>query len=236
MQITVTASGISLDGPLVAGEKVAVTVSGFDIAAEDKPTMSLRARFPDALLSSVELAEDENTPGTWTGQLDTATKQTAVFFATARADERRDAVLELVAGRASLARITVPMANSVLCPTPDNAPDASPVYIPVPGAQGEPGPLRGRQYSYAVRDGDIIELPADATSVVLSASAYAEITITPPSVAGGADWSFWILGATGTSGITANIVGDTGSAPQINQYGVAVAMKRGSGAFSFVFS
>ena len=135
MTIAITSSGISLDGPLVAGEKVAVTVSGLALAAEDKPTLALLARFPDALLASVELAESE-TAGTWTGELDTATKQTALFFATARADERRDAALELVAGRASLARLTVPMANSALCPKPDGSPFASPVYVPVPGPPG----------------------------------------------------------------------------------------------------
>ena len=133
MTVSITASGIALDGPLVAGEKVAVSVSGIALAAEDKPTLALLARFPDALLASVELAEDAQTPGTWTGELDTATKQTALFFATARADERRDAALELVSGRASLARLTVPMANSALCPKPDGSPFASPVYVPVPG-------------------------------------------------------------------------------------------------------
>ena len=139
MTIAITSSGIALDGPLVAGEKVAVSVSGLALAAEDKPTLALLARFPDALLASVELAEDAQTPGTWTGELDTATKQTALFFATARADERRDAALELVSGRASLARLTVPMANSALCPKPDGSPFASPVYIPVPGPPGTGG-------------------------------------------------------------------------------------------------
>ena len=139
MTIAITSSGIALDGPLVAGEKVAVTVSGLALAAEDKPTLALLARFPAALLASVELAEDAQTPGTWAGELDTATKQTALFFATARADERRDAALELVSGRASLARLTVPMANSALCPKPDGSPFASPVYIPVPGPPGQGG-------------------------------------------------------------------------------------------------
>ena len=138
MTISISASGIALDGPLVAGEKVAVSVSGLALAAEDKPTLALLARFPDALLASVELTESD-TPGTWTGELDTATKQTALFFATARADERRDAALELVAGRASLARLTVPMANSALCPKPDGSPFASPVYVPVPGPPGQGG-------------------------------------------------------------------------------------------------
>jgi hypothetical protein len=139
MTITISASGIALDGPLVAGEKVAVTVSGLALAAEDNPTLALLARFPDALLASVELAESADAPGTWTGELDTATKQTALFFATARADERRDAALELVSGRASLARLTVPMANSALCPKPDGSPFASPVYVPVPGPPGQGG-------------------------------------------------------------------------------------------------
>jgi hypothetical protein len=139
MTITVTASGISLDGPLVAGEVVAVSVSGVTFAEDSKPTLCLLGRFPDALLSSVELAEDENTPGTWTGKLDTATKQTAVFFATARADECRDAVLELVAARQSVARLMVAFRNSALCPSPFHAPDASPVYIPVPGPPGQGG-------------------------------------------------------------------------------------------------
>ena len=138
MTIAITSSGISLDGPLVAGEKVAVSVSGLSLAAEDKPTLALLARFPDALLASVELTESD-TPGTWTGELDTATKQTALFFATARADERRDAALELVSGRVSLARLTVPMANSALCPKPDGSPFASPVYVPVPGPPGTCG-------------------------------------------------------------------------------------------------
>ena len=138
MTITISASGIALDGPLVAGEKVAVSVSGLSFTAEDKPTLALLARFPDALLASAELAESE-TAGTWTGELDTATKQTALFFATARADERRDAALELVSGRVSLARLTVPMANSALCPKPDGSPFASPVYVPVPGPPGQGG-------------------------------------------------------------------------------------------------
>lgn len=138
MTIAINSSGISLDGPLVAGEKVAVSVSGLSLAAEDKPTLALLARFPDALLASVELAES-GTAGTWTGELDTATKQTALFFATARADERRDAALELIAGRVSLARLTVPMANSALCPKPDGSPFASPVYVPVPGPPGQGG-------------------------------------------------------------------------------------------------
>lgn len=139
MTVSITSSGIALDGPLVAGEKVAVTVSGLALAAEGKPTLALLARFPDALLASVELAESADAPGTWTGELDTATKQTALFFATARADERRDAALELVSGRISLARLTVPMANSALCPKPDGSPFASPVYVPVPGPPGTGG-------------------------------------------------------------------------------------------------
>lgn len=199
--IAVTASGFALSGPLVAGEKVAVTVSGLSLAAEDKPTLALLARFPDALLASVELAEDAQTPGTWTGELDTATKQTALFFATARADERRDASLELVAGRASLARLTVPMANSALCPKPDGSSFVSPVYVPVPGPpgpQGEPGPTRSNQYSFTVSDSAIINVHPKAASIVLETVEFgspATITIIPPELPLGVDRTFYVLGA-----------------------------------------
>jgi len=168
MTITVTASGISLDGPLVAGEVVAVSVSGVTFEEDSKPTLCLLGRFPDALLASVELAESE-TAGTWTGELDTATKQTALFFATARADERRDAALELVAGRVSLARLTVPMANSALCPKPDGSPFASPVYIPVPGPQGEKG---DPGTAIASPDGMVVASIQNATNEILLAHPY----------------------------------------------------------------
>ena len=206
MTIAITASGIALDGPLVAGEKVAVTVSGLALAAEDKPTLALLARFPDALLASVELAEDAQTPGTWTGELDTATKQTALFFATARADERRDAALELVAGRASLARLTVPMANSALCPKPDGASFASPVYVPVPGPQGEPGTSRGKRYAYTVDEGNTIQIPADAESIELtiseSAPTLVDVTFDPPQLEDDSAFSFFVLSMRGTYLIT----------------------------------
>lgn len=237
MTVSITPSAFTLSGPLVAGERVGVSVSGFAFAAEDKPTLALLARFPDALLASVELAESEDAPGTWTGELDTATKQAGAFMLTARADERRDAVLELVAGRESLARVSAPMLNSALCPKPKAAPDSSPVYIPVPGPQGpqgDPGALRGRQYSYTVEEGDEIAVPADATSIVLSAEGAVEITITPPAIADGADWSVWILGADGQyNGILVDISGYAGNALQVNQAAPAIAMKRGSGFFAF---
>jgi hypothetical protein len=210
MNISVTPSAFTLSGPLVAGERVGVSVSGFAFAEGVAPALALLARFPNVLLSSVELipgalagwtfadglleaaqtnlsrylpslasdshleinaqnihelwlvmdghhagdndygrsfavvsiSDDEMTVtmlggvewataivpsggivatrsvDEWTGELDTATKQTALFFATARADERRDAVLELVAGRESLARLSAPMLNSILCPRP----------------------------------------------------------------------------------------------------------------------
>lgn len=162
MNITITSTGFSLDGPLVAGEKVAVSVSGIQFAEGSTPTLALLARFPDALLSSAELAEDENTPGTWTGELDTATRQTAFFFATARADERRDAVLELVdtLARRSVARLTVPFVNSSLCPSPFGAKDASPVFVATPGPQGD---------SATVEIGETSTLPSGSDATVENA-------------------------------------------------------------------
>ena len=171
MTVSITSSGIALDGPLVAGEKVAVSVSGLALAAEDKPTLALLARFPDALLASVELTESD-TPGTWTGELDTATKQTALFFATARADERRDAALELVSGRASLARLTVPMANSALCPKPDGSPFASPVYVPVSGAKGEKGDKGDPGTSISSPDGMVVASVQNATNAIVLEHPY----------------------------------------------------------------
>ena len=138
MTITITPTAFTLSGPLVAGERVGVSVTGFSFPEDVAPVLALQSRFPAALLASVELAADEQTPGTWTGELDTATKGTGAFMLTARADERRDALLELVAGRESLARIAVPLVNSALCPRPPRGADTSPVYVP--GPQGEPGP------------------------------------------------------------------------------------------------
>ena len=201
MNISVTPSAFTLSGPLVAGERVGVSVSGFSFAEGIAPALALSARFPAALLASVELAPspwgfadglleaaqshfadapwaadsrreadgtdiwiigngyepgdfDHGTTiaaatlsadglalamangmpfavaivpvgspvatraGEWGGELDTATRATGAFMLTARADERRDAVLELVAGRESLARLSAPMLNSILCPRP----------------------------------------------------------------------------------------------------------------------
>lgn len=142
-EITVTASGLALSGPLLAGERVAVSVSGVPFAEGAKPTLVLLSRFPDALLASVELTEGEN--GAWSGVLDTATRQVGGFFATARADERRDAVLELIDAngetRESVARLLVPFGNSALCPSPMHAQPAASVYVPgPPGSQGPEGP------------------------------------------------------------------------------------------------
>ena len=113
MTITISPTAFALSGPLVAGAVVDVSVSGFGFETEDKPTLALQSRFPAALLASVELSATD-TPGTWIGTLDTATRETAAFMLTARADERRDALLELVAGRESLARLAVPLVNSAL--------------------------------------------------------------------------------------------------------------------------
>jgi hypothetical protein len=227
MTITVTASGISLDGPLVAGEKVAVAVSGISLAAEDKPTLALLARFPDALLASVELAESE-TAGTWTGELDTATKQTALFFATARADERRDAALELVSGRVSLARLTVPMANSALCPKPDGVPFASPVYVPVPGPQGAPG-TGGKCYVFSPSsDGETFSVPPDAGAVhIVPGMDVSNVVLYLPTLP--ADKSFAaFISSTASVGVTAGGFSLTVSGEQF-----AVLFNTGGGYFAF---
>ena len=139
--ITINESGFVLDGPLVAGEPAAVSVSGLSLAEGAALSLTCTARFPDALLASVELTQGDG--GAWGGVLDTATKQAAIYFLTARADEARAVVLELVdtANRDSLARVSAPMLNSSLMPKPDKAEGASPLMIPgPPGPQGEQGP------------------------------------------------------------------------------------------------
>lgn len=139
--ITINESGFVLDGPLVAGEPAAVSVSGLSLAEGAALSLTCTARFPDALLASVELTQGDG--GAWGGVLDTATKQSALYFLTARADEARSVVLELVdtANRDSLARVSAPMLNSSLLPKPDKAEGASPLMIPgPPGPQGEQGP------------------------------------------------------------------------------------------------
>ena len=193
MNISVTPSAFTLSGPLVAGERVGVSVSGFAFAEGVAPALALSARFPAALLASVQLAPSpwgfadglleaaqshfadepwaadsrleavQGTDGSYDvwlvgegyepGDFDhgttiaaatlsadglalvmasgmpfaveivpvgspVATRATGAFMLTARADERRDAVLELVAGRESLARLSAPMLNSILCPRP----------------------------------------------------------------------------------------------------------------------
>lgn len=147
--ITINASGFVLDGPLVAGEPAAVSVSGLSLAEDAALSLTCTARFPDALLASVALTQGDG--GAWGGVLDTATKQAAFYFLTARADEARAVMLELVdtANRDSLARVSAPMLNSSLLPKPDKAEGASPLMIPGPpgptgpqgpqGPQGEPG-------------------------------------------------------------------------------------------------
>lgn len=139
--ITINASGFVLDGPLVAGEPAAVSVSGLSLAEGASLSLTCTARFPDALLASVALTQGDG--GAWGGTLDTATKQAALYFLTARADEARAVVLELVdtANRDSLARVSAPMLNSSLLPKPDKAEGTSPLMIPgPPGPQGEQGP------------------------------------------------------------------------------------------------
>ena len=156
--ITVNASGFVLSGPLVAGEPVAVSVSGLSLAEGAALSLTCTARFPDALLASVAL--DEGAQGAWTGVLDTATKATALYFLTARADEARTVVLELVdtASRDSLFRVSVPCLNSSLLPKPDQAPGASPIVVP--GPPGDPGEAA------TVSVGEVSTLPAGSAATV----------------------------------------------------------------------
>ena len=138
--VTVTSSGFALSGPLVAGEPVAVSVSGVEFADGARPCITIRARFTNALLASADLAWDANA-GAWTGTLYTATKQTVLAFLTARADEARPVALELLDAEhsESVARISASMLNSSLLPT-DNPPDAQgPQYLGVPGEKGDKG-------------------------------------------------------------------------------------------------
>lgn len=71
------------------------------------------ARFSGEILA---VAEGFNVAqGRWAANLNLATRAIAAFMLTARADERREVVLELVAGETlSLARETVPLRNSAL--------------------------------------------------------------------------------------------------------------------------
>lgn len=174
--ITVTASGFSLSGPLVAGEPGAVSVSGVELAENAALSLAMTARFPDALLASCDLAEDEETPGTWTGTLDTCTKQTAFYFQTARADEARPVALELIdtAHRESIARISAPIVNSALLPSPfgPGGKDASPVLIPVPGAKGDKGDKGDPGTGIASPDGTVIASIQDGTNSILLTHPY----------------------------------------------------------------
>ena len=169
--ITINESGFVLDGPLVAGEPAAVSVSGLTLAEGAALTLTCTARFPDALLASVELTQGDG--GAWGGVLDTATKQAALYFLTARADEARAVVLELVdtANRDSLARVSAPMLNSSLLPKPDKAEGASPLMIPgPPGPQGEQGPQGPKGDPQTPSDAT----PAmDGTGAAGTATAYA---------------------------------------------------------------
>lgn len=174
--IAVTASGFALSGPLVAGEPVAVSVSGVEFADGARPCLTIRARFPNALLASADLAWDANA-GAWKGTLYTATKQTVIAFLTARADEARPVALELLDAEhsESVARISVSMLNSSLLPT-DNPPDAQgPEYLGVPGEKGDKGDEGGgalkigtpqsvstASASVAFRAGEIVSVYVDA--------------------------------------------------------------------------
>ena len=138
--ITINATGITVSGPLIAGEPLAVTASGLSLPEDAALTLALSSRAPNALLASCVLAESEETPGTWTGTLETASRQMAVYFATAAADDTRPAVLELVetTTRDSLALLVTSIRNSALIPS--SSPCAvAPVYLPIPGPPGPPG-------------------------------------------------------------------------------------------------
>lgn len=169
--IAVTASGFALSGPLVAGEPVAVSVSGVDFADGARPCLTIRARFPNVLLASADLAWDASARA-WTGTLYTATKQTVLAFLTARADEARPVALELLDAEhsESIARISASMLNSSLLPT-DNPPDAQgPQYLGVPGERGADGKMTFRvnlNPTMVVVDGIVRVIVADGELAIV---------------------------------------------------------------------
>ena len=171
--ITVTASGFALSGPLVAGEPVAVSVSGIEFADGARPCLTIRARFPNALLASADLSWDANAEE-WTGTLYTATKQTVLAFLTARADEARPVALELIDAEhsQSVARISASMLNSSLLPT-DNPPDAhGPEYLGVPGEKGDKGDKGDPCTDIASPDGTVIASIQNGTNSILLTHPY----------------------------------------------------------------
>lgn len=155
--INITPEGIAIaDGPLVGGERVPVAVSGLDLASGAALALVLRAQSPAAELATAELVRGDG--DTWTGTLDTATRQAAVFFATAAADEARTVVLELLdtATRDSLALLAAPLRNSALLPALSPC-AVSPVYLGTPGPAGA---------AATVEVGAVTTLPAGSPATV----------------------------------------------------------------------
>lgn len=156
--INITPDGIAIaDGPLVGGERVPVSASGLDLAEDAALALVLRAQSPAATLATAELVRGDE-GGTWTGTLDTATRQAAMFFATAAADEARTVVLELLdtATRDSLALLAAPLRNSALLPSLSPC-SVEPIYLGTPGPAGA---------AATVEVGDVTTLPAGSPATV----------------------------------------------------------------------
>ena len=112
--ITIDESGAIAveDVPLVAGALVCYVYVARDFGQADM-RLVVSARFSGEILAVADgfiVAQ-----GRWAANLNLSTRAIAAFMLTARADEWREVVLELVAGNTlSLARETVPLRNSVL--------------------------------------------------------------------------------------------------------------------------
>lgn len=214
--ITINENGFVLSGPLVAGEPAAVSVSGLALAEGAALSLTCTARFPDALLASVELTQGDG--GAWGGTLDTATKQASLYFLTARADEARAVVLELVdtANRDSLARVSAPMLNSSLLPKPDKAEGTSPLMIPglpVSVANGGTGATTA-----AAARASLGAMGDDATATSIKAFPTAD----SPTIEG------WVSAIAGTipSVISPSTSADSGFAADAKDTGDALAAKQ----------
>lgn len=225
--INITADGIAIENaPLVAGERVPVTASGLALADGAALTLVLEARAPTFQIANVALVEDAET-GVWSGTLETATRQAAVLFATAGADESRPVVLELIdtANRDSLAILPATLRNSALIPAATPC-AVGPVYLPVPGPPGEQGPpgdprtpsdtppamdgaaFAGSSAAYARGDHrhPVDTSRAAASDIALNAAAYSDWAVSPVTYEGqtaetSVDWNeeagAWILTVAG---------------------------------------
>lgn len=159
-KVTITADGITVDAPIVAGELIVVTASGLDLADGAALALTLSAKRPNVLLCSVELEKDEES-GEWAGTMQTASNQMSLYFATASADEARPVVLELIdtAHLDSLALLATTARNSRLIPALSPC-AVNPVYLSVPGEKGEPGAAA------TVQVGTVSTLDAGAAATV----------------------------------------------------------------------